>query len=87
MTKYQIQGLNDFRSDMTKKREFYESILMTQNKLIEDFEGQVFKLFDEKDALQASSRTLQSQLDQYSDKLSFQELEISKMKSERKVYR
>ena len=85
MTKYQIGDLIEFKSDIAKKKEFYDSILATQSKIIEESERRELEMFDENDTLRASTSSLQGQLDQYIDKISAQELEISKMRSERKV--
>lgn len=87
MTKFPIGELSDFRSEMAKKKESYDLMLSAQDKLIEDFERRMLEILDENIALKAANCSLQTQIDQSSNKISSQDLEIAKIKFEHKVYK
>ena len=85
LSKDQIREFNDLKSEATKSKELYDTMLFSNNGKIERLEHQISELLKEKSDLRDQNASLESQLDHYSKTQESYEKEIPKLKTDNRA--
>ena len=83
--KDQLKEYNELKTEVSKKKEMFDAMMISQNTKVEELERTIGELVEEGGKLKSLNNTLQGQVDHYSKKASSQERELSKVKSDNKA--